>query len=76
MGTPTIISGLSPEIAMTLQTMGVELVAVRTALSLEQALTMLGLEVREASEGEDEEEGGSRRSLPPSRNKKPRPRRS
>src|SRR5512143_3338114 len=38
MGTPTIISGLSPEIAMTLQTMGVELHAVRTALSLEQAL--------------------------------------
>ena len=42
MGTPTIISGLSPEIAMTLQTMGVELQAVRTALSLEQALAMLG----------------------------------
>src|SRR5262245_7366000 len=38
MGTPTIISGLSPEIAMTLQTMGVELEAVRTALTLEQAL--------------------------------------
>src|ERR1700759_521295 len=47
MGTPTIISGLSPEIAMTLQTMGVELEAVQTALSLEQALTMLGLAVSE-----------------------------
>jgi rsbT antagonist protein RsbS len=75
MGTPTIISGLSPEIAMTLQTMGVELVAVRTALSLEQALTMLGLEVREAGENDDEEEGSGRRSPAPSRNKKPRPRR-
>jgi rsbT antagonist protein RsbS len=54
MGTPTIICGLSPEIAMTLQTMGVELHAVRTALSLEQALGMLGLEVRRAEEDEDE----------------------
>src|ERR1700744_6015532 len=53
MGTPTIISGLSPEIAMTLQTMGVELESVRTALSLEQALAMLGLDVRRAEE-EDE----------------------
>jgi rsbT antagonist protein RsbS len=53
MGTPTIISGLSPEIAMTLQTMGVELEAVRTALSLEQALAMLGLDVHRA---EDEDQ--------------------
>ncbi len=52
MGTPTIISGLSPEIAMTLQTMGVELESVRTALSLEQALAMLGLDVRRAEESE------------------------
>lgn len=63
MGTPTIISGLSPEIAMTLQTMGVELVGVQTALSLEQALSMLGLDVREADdeddlEGEGEDEDG------------------
>lgn len=59
MGTPTIICGLSPEIAMTLQTMGVELEAVGTALSLEQALGMLGLVVQEADEddpgGEDED---------------------
>jgi rsbT antagonist protein RsbS len=61
MGTPTIISGLSPEIAMTLQTMGVELEAVRTALSLEQALAMLGLDVHRAEEedarrGQNEED--------------------
>ena len=55
MGTPTIICGLSPEIAMTLQTMGVELHAVRTALSLEQALGMLGLEARRAEEQEENE---------------------
>jgi rsbT antagonist protein RsbS len=53
MGTPTIISGLSPEIAMTLQTMGVELEAVRTALSLEQALAMLGLDVRRAEDADE-----------------------
>jgi rsbT antagonist protein RsbS len=56
MGTPTIICGLSPEIAMTLQTMGVELQSVRTALSLEQALGMLGLEARRAEEEDDDEE--------------------
>jgi rsbT antagonist protein RsbS len=50
MGTPTILSGLSPEIAMTLQAMGVELAAIRTALTLEQALTLLGLEVRRAED--------------------------
>jgi rsbT antagonist protein RsbS len=53
MGTPTIISGLSPEIAMTLQTMGVELESVQTALSLEQALAMLGLDVRRAEEDDE-----------------------
>ena len=53
MGTPTIISGLSPEIAMTLQTMGVELVSVQTALTLEQALAMLGLDVQRAEDADD-----------------------
>ncbi|MFT3768490.1 MAG: STAS domain-containing protein [Minicystis sp.] len=79
MGTPTIISGLSPEIAMTLQTMGVELEAVRTALSLEQALTMLGLEVNEAGEErpEDEDDGGGRRAPLTGKNRnRPRPRRN
>ena len=45
MGTRTIISGLSPEIALTLQTMGVELQSMHTALTVEQALEMLGLRV-------------------------------
>ena len=58
MGTPTIICGLSPEIAMTLQTMGVELDSVGTALSLEQALTMLGLEVREAEDEDGDDAPG------------------
>src|SRR4051812_40592385 len=54
MGTPTLICGLSPEIAMTLQTMGVELAGVQTALSLEQALSTLGLDVRDTLEETDE----------------------
>ena len=56
MGTPTILSGLSPEIAMTLQAMGVALDAVQTALTLEQALTMLGLEVRRVEDDERDDE--------------------
>ena len=56
MGTPTILSGLSPEIAMTLQAMGVALDAVQTALTLEQALTMLGLEVRRAEDNENDDD--------------------
>lgn len=76
MGTPTIISGLSPEIAMTLQTMGVELEAVRTALSLEQALTMLGLSVREADEDDEDDDGGGRRAVGPARRSKKSPRRN
>jgi len=75
MGTPTIISGLSPEIAMTLQTMGVELEAVRTALSLEQALTMLGLEVRESDEDDDDDDDRGRRRAGAGRRDKSRPRR-
>jgi len=38
---------------MTLQTMGVELVSVRTALTLEQALAMLGLDVQRAEEADE-----------------------
>lgn len=49
MGTRTIISGLSPEIALTLQTMGVELQSMQTALTVEQALEMLGLRVTRLS---------------------------
>lgn len=43
MGARTILCGLSADIAMTLQTMGVELRGVEVALSLEQALAALGL---------------------------------
>jgi rsbT antagonist protein RsbS len=43
MGCVTVICGMAPEIALTLQTMGLELSNVGTALSLEQALSQLGI---------------------------------
>ncbi len=45
MGTRTVLSGVSPDIAMTLQTMGVGLEGIATALGLEEALELLGVEV-------------------------------
>jgi hypothetical protein len=45
MGTPTVICGMSPEIALTLQTMGIELKGVESALTVEEAFAALGLRV-------------------------------
>ncbi len=44
MGTRTVLSGVSPDIAVTLQTMGVGLEGMETALGLEEALELLGLQ--------------------------------
>ena len=43
MGTRTVFSGMSPEIALTLQTMGAELPNVDSALTLENALELVGI---------------------------------
>jgi rsbT antagonist protein RsbS len=43
MGAKTFISGMKPDIALTLETMGVELKGVSTTLGLEDALTLLGV---------------------------------
>jgi rsbT antagonist protein RsbS len=43
MGARTFISGMKPDIALTLETMGVELKGVSTTLGLEDALAMLGV---------------------------------
>jgi len=43
MGARTFISGMKPEIALTLETMGVELKGVKTTLNLEGALYLLGV---------------------------------
>jgi rsbT antagonist protein RsbS len=43
MGARTFISGMKPEIALTLETMGVALKGVKTTLNLEGALHLLGV---------------------------------
>jgi rsbT antagonist protein RsbS len=43
MGARTLISGMKPDIALTLETMGVQLAGVRTTLDLEGALDLLGV---------------------------------
>lgn len=43
MGTRTVVCGMSPEIAFTLESMGLEMRDARTALSLEEALQALGV---------------------------------
>src|SRR5512132_2056263 len=60
MGTHTILSGMSPEIAVTLETMGVELDQVETALSVEDAFELLGLSMRKSrvryDDGDDDDD--------------------
>ncbi len=53
MGAKTFISGMKPDIALTLETMGVELKGVRTTLDLESALQLLGVQRPEHDEDED-----------------------
>jgi len=56
MGTRTVFSGMSPEAAMTVQTMGIEMPHVDSARSLEAALALLGARM-EWSEEDDEGAG-------------------
>jgi len=63
MGTPTIISGMSPESAQSLQTMGIELKSVRTALTVEQALEELGVDVRVDNSGASRERKRRKRAV-------------
>jgi rsbT antagonist protein RsbS len=46
MGTHTVICGLSPDIALTLQTMGLDMPHVVTVPSLEDALELMGVSQR------------------------------
>lgn len=52
MGAATIICGMSPEIAMTLQSMGLDLPGVSTRLTLEEALENLGVTANHTLAGE------------------------
>jgi rsbT antagonist protein RsbS len=54
MGARTFISGMKPDIALTLETMGVELKGVSTTLDLESALALLG--IRSPSLDDDDED--------------------
>jgi rsbT antagonist protein RsbS len=79
MGTPSILCGMSAAIALTLQTMGIELGGIRTALTVEEAFEAFGIRpvrhveddesepaaLREADEAEDAaaHESESERSL-------------
>ena len=56
MGARTFISGMKPDIAMALETMGVQLKGVRTTLDLEDALELLGIRGPSELGGEQEPE--------------------
>jgi len=63
MGARTLLSGMKPDIALTLETMGVELRGVRTTLNLEDALGALGVlgPRDDLADGDDYDDyGGSR----------------
>jgi len=51
MGTRSVISGLKPDIAMTLQAMGISFGQVHTTLDLEDAFAWLGVRVSRTSVG-------------------------
>ena len=55
MGARTFISGMKPDIALTLETMGVQLHGVSTTLDLEDALELLGVNGPTAVDNEDGE---------------------
>jgi rsbT antagonist protein RsbS len=71
MGTPSIVCGMSAAIALTLQTMGIELGGVRTALTVEEAFEAFGIRpVRHDHEDEpdleeDETPEGPVENVPP-----------
>lgn len=60
MGTECVICGMSAEIALTLQAMDIDLSAIRTALSLEEAFGLFG--IRPALKGEKRPNGEKRGS--------------
>jgi len=55
MGASTFISGMKPDIALTLETMGVELKGVSTTLDLEGALERLGVKSPEEDDDDDDD---------------------
>ncbi|MEM6996916.1 MAG: STAS domain-containing protein [Myxococcota bacterium] len=64
MGATTVMCGLSPEIATTLQTMGLSLPGVRTERSLEDALARLGIGPVEEADRERDADADERSTVP------------
>jgi len=56
MGASTFISGMKPDIALTLETMGVQLKGVSTTLDLEGALERLGVKSPEDDQDDQDDE--------------------
>jgi rsbT antagonist protein RsbS len=71
MGAKTVLSGMKPDIAMTLEAMGIELRGIETVATLEDALGSMGItRIRRPRDEDDRslvrsllEEGGSKGSI-------------
>jgi rsbT antagonist protein RsbS len=63
MGTRTVVCGMSADVAITIQSMGLELRGVRTALTLEEALQTFGVQPPI-----DDHDGVFELAAPPARN--------
>ncbi len=59
LGTEVVISGMQPSVAVTLIEMGRELIGVKSALNLDQAIESLRQITEEANEGVLSESGGN-----------------
>jgi rsbT antagonist protein RsbS len=64
MGTPSILCGMSAAIALTLQTMGIELGDVRTALTVEEAFEAFGIRPVRRAEDAGERAGDGQHGQP------------
>lgn len=63
MGARTILSGMRPEIAMTIQTMGLSLGGIRTVATLEDALEAMGVRSPRSLRQDDEDDAFVRRII-------------
>ncbi|SEK23461.1 rsbT antagonist protein RsbS [Stigmatella aurantiaca] len=78
MGTHTVLSGMGADVALTLQSMGIQLEGVETALGLEEGLSLLGVQIAGPAAHNPEREAIQRLAdemlgLPPALPSKPLP---
>jgi rsbT antagonist protein RsbS len=60
MGTHTVLSGMGADVALTLQSMGIQLEGVETALGLEEGLHLLGVRLEGSATQNPEREASQR----------------